>query len=264
MKASEHRSREIYDHHWRSAEGPLCERERRRADAVLSMIPRETESVLEVGCGDGLIINQVGGGINTMGIDISAEALERVSGPCMVGSAGSMPFADKSWDVVVASEVLEHVAADGYEASLSEIARVARKTIIVTVPNSENLTQLMTRCPECGHRFNSSYHLRTFEPRVLYGLFPGFSLARCEEFGHSYRVAGRLESFVRWRLLGMWLPFRGDFTCPSCGYRGADEQGGGRGVSTAIEKSGLKTVVSRLLGRKRPRWIAAVYVRDGG
>ena len=163
---------------------------------------------------------------------------------------------------MIDSEVLEHVAADQYEASLSEIARVAGKTIIVTVPNRENLTQETTRCPSCGHKFNASYHVRTHEPRALSDPFPRFSLERSEEFGHPYRTAGRFESLVRWGLLRRWLTFRSGFTCPSCGYHQTGAKVGGKNVPAQKKKSRIKNILSRLLGRRRPRWILAVYARD--
>lgn len=53
---------------------------------------------------------------------------------CTPGDATAMPFADGSFDVVIAAEVLEHVPAD--QAALREIARVLAPggTVAVTVP----------------------------------------------------------------------------------------------------------------------------------
>jgi SAM-dependent methyltransferase len=50
------------------------------------------------------------------------------------GDATSMPFADGSFDVVIAAEVMEHIPAD--QAAMSEVARVLRPggTAAVTVP----------------------------------------------------------------------------------------------------------------------------------
>jgi 2-polyprenyl-3-methyl-5-hydroxy-6-metoxy-1,4-benzoquinol methylase len=53
---------------------------------------------------------------------------------CAAGDATAMPFADGSFDVVIAAEVLEHIPAD--QAALREIARVLAPggTAAVTVP----------------------------------------------------------------------------------------------------------------------------------
>ncbi|HMH91424.1 MAG TPA: class I SAM-dependent methyltransferase [Streptosporangiaceae bacterium] len=53
---------------------------------------------------------------------------------CAAGDATAMPFADGSFDVVIAAEVLEHIPAD--QAALREITRVLAPggTVAVTVP----------------------------------------------------------------------------------------------------------------------------------
>jgi SAM-dependent methyltransferase len=53
---------------------------------------------------------------------------------CAAGDATAMPFADGSFDVIIAAEVLEHIPAD--QAALREIARVLAPggTVAVTVP----------------------------------------------------------------------------------------------------------------------------------
>jgi SAM-dependent methyltransferase len=53
---------------------------------------------------------------------------------CVAGDATAMPFADGSFDVVIASEVLEHIPAD--QAAMREITRVLAPggTAAVTVP----------------------------------------------------------------------------------------------------------------------------------
>jgi SAM-dependent methyltransferase len=53
---------------------------------------------------------------------------------CAAGDATAMPFADGSFDIVIAAEVLEHIPAD--QAALREIARVLAPggTAAVTVP----------------------------------------------------------------------------------------------------------------------------------
>ena len=64
-----------------------------------------------------------------------AETTPRTGGGTVVcGDALRLPFADRSFDRVIAAEVLEHVHADG--AAMAELARVLRPggTLAVTVP----------------------------------------------------------------------------------------------------------------------------------
>ena len=65
---------------------------------------------------------------------LAGEAPAGALGTAVDGDALQLPFADRSFDRVVAAEVLEHMTDDG--AALGELARVLRPggTLAVTVP----------------------------------------------------------------------------------------------------------------------------------
>ncbi len=52
----------------------------------------------------------------------------------VLGDIRELPFPDRSFDVVVALDVLEHLDADDRERALSELARVARRRVVVAAP----------------------------------------------------------------------------------------------------------------------------------
>src|SRR5438309_6000888 len=75
-----------------------------RAD-LLDLVPPYVSSVLDVGCGDGFITNALPEHLDVIGVDTSHEALRHVTRPTQVASAAELPFADESFDVVLASDV---------------------------------------------------------------------------------------------------------------------------------------------------------------
>jgi ubiquinone/menaquinone biosynthesis C-methylase UbiE len=97
-------------------------------------------SVLEVGCGEGHLARFLGDGWEVppiVAFDISPtvvrEAVRLDGGPrFFVGSSYALPFPDKSFDLVIMCEVLEHLAQP--ELALAEISRVARRACLVSVP----------------------------------------------------------------------------------------------------------------------------------
>jgi 2-polyprenyl-3-methyl-5-hydroxy-6-metoxy-1,4-benzoquinol methylase len=99
-------------------------------------------SVLDVGCGEGVLTVQwadrLGDG-RVVGIDLEDPTLEsewakrtRPNLEFRAEEATSLSFPDDEFDMAAAIEVLEHVPDP--EATLAEMARVARRHLLVSVP----------------------------------------------------------------------------------------------------------------------------------
>jgi 2-polyprenyl-3-methyl-5-hydroxy-6-metoxy-1,4-benzoquinol methylase len=99
-------------------------------------------TLLDVGCGEGVLTHrwaQTAGMERIVGIDLDDpqlhEAWKGRQAPnleYMVMKAENLPFADREFEVATAIEVLEHVPDP--EHTVSEMARVASKHLIVSVP----------------------------------------------------------------------------------------------------------------------------------
>jgi 2-polyprenyl-3-methyl-5-hydroxy-6-metoxy-1,4-benzoquinol methylase len=100
------------------------------------------ESVLDVGCGEGVLTaewaQRLGDG-RIVGIDLDDpklraewESRRRPNLEFRAEEATSLSFGDDEFDMATAIEVLEHVPEP--EATLAEMARVARGHLLVSVP----------------------------------------------------------------------------------------------------------------------------------
>jgi SAM-dependent methyltransferase len=104
---------------------------------------RAGDAVLDVGLGLGYGLQILAAKAERLaGIDVDAAAVERgkrifAGHPrvkeILAYDGMTIPFADKSFDVVTCVEVLEHVP--DYEAFVRELARVARRCVFITTPN---------------------------------------------------------------------------------------------------------------------------------
>jgi len=97
--------------------------------------------VLDAGCGEGFVHNhlatRLGHGVRFWGLDVSREALcdgqTRGSRASLLrGSLLDVPFTGGSFDLVVCTEVLEHLAQP--EQALDELCRVSRRFVLLSVP----------------------------------------------------------------------------------------------------------------------------------
>lgn len=114
--------------------------------------------ILDVGCGDALLIFMLNFSTNRFeyyGIDISTldiafakklkKALKADNVTLFVGNVEKLPFQDSSFDIIICSEVLEHL--EHPEICLREIKRVLKNkgTALISTPNGGNL---VTRLPK--------------------------------------------------------------------------------------------------------------------
>ncbi len=100
------------------------------------------QSVLDVGCGEGVLTVEWAerlGDKPVVGIDLDDPKLRaewdsrrRANLDFQVADATRLPFVDGEFDTTTAIEVLEHLPAP--EATVSEMARVARRHLLVSVP----------------------------------------------------------------------------------------------------------------------------------
>lgn len=105
-----------------------------------STLPRVApERILEVGAGEGEIARTLASRYPDAGITILdlpdpelAGEWKSLDATATHGDAGHLPFPDRTFDLVLAIEVLEHVEEP--DAALREIARVARGAVVVSVP----------------------------------------------------------------------------------------------------------------------------------
>jgi ubiquinone/menaquinone biosynthesis C-methylase UbiE len=105
----------------------LSAMERERVAATLSAIPSGVEAVLDVGCGDGRLTNRLAvRHERVVGVDISPEALRHVEVETHVAPVTALPFADRSFDLVIAINVVHNLPLDACREAIREMERVGR------------------------------------------------------------------------------------------------------------------------------------------
>ncbi|MDP3332334.1 MAG: class I SAM-dependent methyltransferase [Methylococcaceae bacterium] len=121
-----------------------------------------------------------------------------------VGFSQAMPFPDSEFDVVIMSEVLEHLSDEVLHSTLSEVSRVLRDggKFIGTVPADENLVENLVMCPHCGKPFHRWGHIQSFDAKRLTDLlqtpFKNITVSR-HFFGDtdSLNWKGRIASIIK-------------------------------------------------------------------
>lgn len=131
-------------------------------------------SAIDIGCGEGFLVAELlARGLDAFGFDISSVVVERANGRkpgrFSDGSALSMPFADASFDIVVSTNCLEHLAPADVPAALREMFRISSRYVflqVATTPDHdghwrltvENRAWWEARCFEAGFRKHALYY----------------------------------------------------------------------------------------------------------
>lgn len=89
-------------------------------------------SCLEIGPGSGIVTRT----LREHGVDVTTVDIDPRLGVDRVGAVTSLPCTDGEFDVVLCSQVLEHVPWSQFSAALAELARVARRRVVVSLPQS--------------------------------------------------------------------------------------------------------------------------------
>jgi SAM-dependent methyltransferase len=160
-------------------------------------------TILDLGCGFGAysaaLVSQ---GYRCFGCDINMDYLRQASAQLPVVAADStLPFSDASFDTVLLFEVIEHVPNP--EKILSEAFRVARKNVLITVPNTEHLETLKSNDVTYAHMLSSD-HVNFFDPDSLSRLLRKFATDIAVDRGDPifpFWFLGKSGGFYALRLL---------------------------------------------------------------
>jgi SAM-dependent methyltransferase len=194
----------------------LSDADRLRVYNTVSIVPQDCRTILDVGAGDGRVSHALAEqGKAVTAFDLSHVALSRLRVPGVQGSCENLPFPDKSFDLVISTEMLEHLREGIYAKARGEMARVARKYILISVPNRENLSENTGRC-SCGTKFHLWGHYRRYEPADMSSMFEGYQMLRCEEIGPQGFYYNSALLWMRQNVAGAW-DWERTTQCPSCG-----------------------------------------------
>jgi len=230
--------------------------DRNRIEELINSIPRGAETILDVGCGNGPLVNLIYKKFKrVVGLDFSQEALKHVKSEKVLADISNIPFENKSFDLVVCSETLEHLAQEDYLKAIEEIKRICKKYIILTVPNDENLKRSSETCPNCKKLVHPSYHFRSFSKKDLGNIFIGFDLIKIKELGDEYP---KIPGFLIYPAIKLFRKpgFTRVLGCPFCGYE--------RGYISKKKKQSMSFLSwaekkAKLIFPKKPYWLLAVY-----
>jgi SAM-dependent methyltransferase len=153
---SEHYDQDYFQADWREGGNRYDLETRRRIEDRNPQLIKdvfEPSRVLDVGCGPGFLmyfLHELG--IEVDGIDYSAETVklapDAVRDRIVVGSVAEPQVPDRSYDLVICREVMEHLTVLQVRQTVAAIARASSRFVYVTTrfhPEPEGLLDFTTQ-----------------------------------------------------------------------------------------------------------------------
>ena len=183
--------------------------ESRLRQTILSKIPTQAQSILDVGSGSAWVAKNL---IPTKDLIVSmdatiintSKALERYPSPnhlAVVADAFALPFQTDTFDCVIAAEIIEHVTDP--KAFVRSLLRVIPQggVLIISTPYKEVLRYGL--CIHCNQKTPLNSHLHTFDENVLHSLFEDEEIKNFEWDAFNNKAL----LFVRTHVVLRYLPF---------------------------------------------------------
>lgn len=132
---------------------------------------KDIKKILFIGIGDGLVVDYLrkNPDLNITSFDIASDL-----NPDVVGDLNVLPFQKDEFDLIVAYEVLEHLPFDNFSKILSDLSRISKKYVVISIPFRNTNFELIVKFPFIRTLFKRDYFrfLLTFPIR-----FPGFKVS---------------------------------------------------------------------------------------
>lgn len=139
---------------------------------ITEILSSEAKTCLVIGKGDGV----VGTVLRHHGVAVTTCDLREILGPDAVTDVRALGFRDAAFDAVLCAQVLEHLEFRELDRCLSELGRVAKRRLLVTLPDSGRYLEVALRLPRVG--------LRRFVARLPYR-------SRRIDPGHRWEINAR-------------------------------------------------------------------------
>lgn len=173
---------------------------------------RPGDRILDLGSGSGWIAKELTPkSVRVISVDLSQKNLARVRiglrqglADFVLADAYHLPFRDGSFDLIVASEVLEHLNSP--VTGLQELQRVLlpKGKVVATTPYKEKIQYYL--CIHCNKKTPANAHLHSFDEPSLTSLFrsQNFGRIRFQKLGNKFFLFARVYYLLRFLPFGMW------------------------------------------------------------
>ena len=245
-------------------ESVLDRREQARLGDIAALVPDSAESLLDAGAREGKLAGMLVDRIKrVVALDLNPPTTPDARVESVAGDITALEYRDDAFDVVVCSEVLEHIPVGKLSGACRELCRVARSSVVVGVPYRQDLRCARTLCANC-HRRNPPYgHVNSFTEEDLISLFPECVPVALSYIGSSRERTNSVSSALMDFAGNPYGTYHQDECCVHCGA-----QIGPPAPRSFVQKVATRAALwidraQRALTPARARWLHVRFDKSG-
>jgi 2-polyprenyl-3-methyl-5-hydroxy-6-metoxy-1,4-benzoquinol methylase len=193
---------EVFDYFQLNLGGATLHENRRLHEIISSEVPKNAKNILDVGCGKAWVAEHFcPKGKEVFSMDISTVNPKKAvqtypfdNHHGVVADVYALPFAENSFDCIIASEIIEHVPNPrAFMDCLVKVLRPGGK-LIITTPYKEKIVHHL--CIHCNHPTPENAHLHSIDENILMDIRPKEDLAKARYRIFSNKWLIKLRSHI--------------------------------------------------------------------
>ncbi len=185
------------------------EERKRNRQAIIEEVDKNSKLILDIGCGDGWVAGYFSKFAKVVSIDLAIDnplnALNKYPSSnhaAVVADGMFLPFANESFDTIIASEVIEHLADPPLfiEGCMQKL--IPGGQLILVTPYHEKLKYHI--CVHCNHPTPESAHLHSFSEKNIDALINRKWKFKTHAFNNKYALKMRLYNLLAFLPFTVW------------------------------------------------------------